>query len=161
MRWFDVASTLWALALLACAGGRQAPPAASRASDAARFEAQPVPVEVAAQEPSNAPPARVAEPTPPAEAPTWTAIHARYFGPGTEGGCARSRACHAGVMADAPSAYSWLAQRGYIAGTQSALVSKSNSCLRWFGGNMPPRGAANVDAARDLAAWAAAGAANN
>jgi hypothetical protein len=64
-------------------------------------------------------------------------------------------------MSDAPSAYEWLAQRGYIAGPQSALVSRSNSCLRWFGGNMPPRGTANDTAARDLEAWATAGASNN
>jgi hypothetical protein len=61
-------------------------------------------------------------------------------------------------MSDAPTAYDWLARRGYIDGTRSALVSKSNSCLRWFGGNMPPRGEANADAARDLEAWVAAGA---
>lgn len=93
-------------------------------------------------------------------APTWASVYARYFGPGTAGSCGRSRACHADVMVDADSAYQWLAQRGYIAGAQSPLVG-SNSCLRWFGGNMPPRGAPNEEAARDLGAWAAAGAQNN
>jgi hypothetical protein len=92
--------------------------------------------------------------------PTWSAIYARYLGPGTVGACARTRACHASEMSDAASTYSWLAQRGYIAGAQSALVG-SNSCLRWFGGNMPPRGAGDAEAVRDLEAWVAAGAANN
>jgi hypothetical protein len=64
-------------------------------------------------------------------------------------------------VADASSAYAWLEKRGYIAGVQSPLVSSSNSCLRWFGGNMPPRGKVNSQAARDLTAWAAAGAPND
>jgi hypothetical protein len=64
-------------------------------------------------------------------------------------------------MTDAPSAYGWLVQRGYIDGARSVLVSKTNSCLRWFGGNMPPRGEANGGAARDLEAWVAAGAPEN
>jgi hypothetical protein len=61
-------------------------------------------------------------------------------------------------MPDAKGAYTWLAQRGYIAGSGSALVSRTNSCLRWFGGNMPPRGQPNDDAVRDLTAWVSAGA---
>ncbi|SRR5579883_281016 len=98
-------------------------------------------------------------PAPAADAPTtWTAIYARYFGPSTEGGCGRSRACHADVMTGPSAAYEWLARRGYISGTDSPLVSTVNSCLRWFGGNMPPGGRPNAEAARDLAAWVAAGA---
>jgi hypothetical protein len=61
-------------------------------------------------------------------------------------------------MADSDSAYAWLAQRGYIAGMRSPLISPTNSCLRWFGGNMPPRGTPNESAVRDLQAWVAAGA---
>jgi hypothetical protein len=91
--------------------------------------------------------------------PTWATIYARYLGPGTEANCARSH-CHAAVMPDADSTYRWLAQRGYIAGERSALVG-GNSCLRWFGGNMPPKGVPNESAARDLTAWAAAGALDN
>jgi hypothetical protein len=64
-------------------------------------------------------------------------------------------------MSDPSSAYSWLASRGYIAGTGSAIVDPRNSCLRWFGGNMPPRGAPNDEAVRDLMAWVAAGAADD
>lgn len=90
--------------------------------------------------------------------PSWGSIYSRYFAPGTEGDCGRSRACHAETMADAASAYAWLAQWGYIAGAHSPLISPLNSCLRWFGGNMPPRGTANDEAIRDLAAWVAAGA---
>jgi hypothetical protein len=122
-------------------------------------------------EPSLAEPTRteVVEPAPPilpepaAEPapPTWATLYARYFGPGTEGSCGRAHGCHAEAMADADSAYRWLAQRGYIAGASSPLVS-NNSCLRWFGGNMPPRGGLpNEEATRDLGAWAAAGARNN
>jgi hypothetical protein len=161
MNAFRVAPNFWALTLLACAGGRQAAPPAWRPADAACSKAQPVRVDVAAQEVESTPPAPVAAQVQPAEAPTWSAIYARHFGPGTEGACGRSRVCHAAVMTDAPSAYEWLAQRGYIGKAQSALVSKSNSCLRWFGGNMPPRGKTNEDAVRDLEAWAAAGAVNN
>ena len=46
-------------------------------------------------------------------APSWGSIYSRYFAPGTEGDCGRSRACHAETMVDATSAYTWLAQRGY------------------------------------------------
>jgi hypothetical protein len=63
-------------------------------------------------------------------------------------------------MTDADSAYRWLTDRGYIHGEQSALVG-GNSCLRWFGGNMPPKGVPGQSATRDLTAWAAAGARNN
>jgi hypothetical protein len=61
-------------------------------------------------------------------------------------------------MRDASSAYDWLARRGYIDGARSALVSPANSCLRWFGGNMPPQARPAEDATRDLQAWVAAGA---
>jgi hypothetical protein len=96
----------------------------------------------------------------PSQPARWADIYATYLAPGTTGGCGRSRPCHADVMADAGSAYTWLAQRGYIAGAQSPLVSK-NSCLRWFGGNMPPRGEPNEAAVRELQAWVAAGAPEN
>jgi hypothetical protein len=81
--------------------------------------------------------------------------------PGTEGSCGRTGRCHARQMADATSAYEWLKQRGYIAGAESALASNANSCLRWFGGNMPPGGHANPQAAAAVAAWVAIGAPEN
>jgi len=128
-------------------------------------------MEVAAPEASTATPVVGPEPSTPAlvppapvvesEAPTWTEIYARYFGPGSEGSCGRSRACHAAVMGDASSAHTWLEQRGYIAGTRSPIASEVNSCLRWFGGNMPPKGKPNPDAVRDFRAWVAAGAPND
>ncbi|HLK39889.1 MAG TPA: hypothetical protein VKU41_24200 [Polyangiaceae bacterium] len=106
-----------------------------------------------------------ADPIAPSEVPgpsrTWTDIFSTYFGPGTEGGCGRSSACHAEEVRDAGSTYEWLSRRGYITGTQSALVSRTNSCLRWFGGNMPPRGTPNDRATRDLEAWVAGGALDN
>jgi hypothetical protein len=98
--------------------------------------------------------------TPPIRpAPTWSQIYERYLAVGREGGCGRSNACHAADMKDAASAYSWLRSRGYIAGKDSVLVSPHNSCLRWFGGNMPPHGTSNDEAVVDLTAWVAAGAA--
>jgi hypothetical protein len=155
----SVACVLGCLGLVACAGGRQAPLAAWKAPEVAHIEAPPVRMEVAAEEPAQPAPSPVRVEIA-APAPTWAAIYARYLGPGTTGACGRARACHASTMSDAATTYSWLAQRGYIAGAQSALIG-SNSCLRWFGGNMPPRGSSDVDAVRDLEAWVAAGAANN
>jgi hypothetical protein len=89
--------------------------------------------------------------------PTWSQVYGRYLAVDSAASCARSVACHASQMGDASSAYEWLRQRGYIDGTQSSLV-RSNSCLRWFGGNMPPRGADDPRAVVDLRAWVAAGA---
>lgn len=89
---------------------------------------------------------------------TWRSIYATYLGPGSPGSCGRSGACHAADVRDAASAYEWLAHRGYIDGSRSALVSRSNSCLRWFGGNMPPRAEPAEGAVEDLRAWVAAGA---
>jgi hypothetical protein len=116
--------------------------------------------------PSSAPSTPDVLEPPPAAAPArpslrWAALYTRYFGPGTDGSCASRKGCHAEAMGDADAAYRWLAQRGYIAGSRSPLVSPSNSCLRWFGGNMPPRGAPNDSAVRDLEAWVAAGARND
>jgi hypothetical protein len=96
--------------------------------------------------------------SPAAAAPTWSELFSAYMAPGTEGGCGRSGRCHARQMGDPASAYDWLKQRGYIAGTSSAIASDANSCLRWFGGNMPPGGRANPKAAADVAAWVAIGA---
>jgi hypothetical protein len=107
-------------------------------------------------------PAEAEAPEAPApSAPTWSAIFAAYLGPGTSGSCGRSSACHATEMSDPSAAYRWLSERGYIDGPRSALVSRTNSCLKWFGGNMPPRGEPSEDAARDLRAWATAGAQEN
>ncbi len=149
------------IALAGCAGaaiGRAGPSLARQPPPTASHVPAPL-----ADAPAPAAPAlelafETAVPRPPA--PTWAEIYGRYFGPGTTGSCGRSRACHAEVMSDADSAYQWLAQRGYIAGARSPLVG-SNSCLRWFGGNMPPRGTPDDEAARELGAWVAAGAQNN
>jgi hypothetical protein len=142
-----------ALALAGCAGAREG--AAIRQAPAAPI------VNVAATELAAAarPVAPVASDVPSAASPpTWSALYAAYFAVGGESGCGRAGRCHATEMGDAASAYAWLSQRGYIAGTQSALASRSNSCLRWFGGNMPPGGASNPQAAEAVIAWVAAGA---
>ena len=52
--------------------------------------------------------------------------------------------------------------KGYINGTSSALVNSNQSCLAWYGGNMPTSGSKSVpQAVTDMNAWAAAGAQNN
>ncbi|HEY8072723.1 MAG TPA: hypothetical protein VIF62_01405 [Labilithrix sp.] len=73
---------------------------------------------------------------------------------GTVGRCSD---CHS-QTSSATKTYSWLNGRGQIPGVADA----SQSCLSWLGGNMPPSGpSSNSKASSDLAAWAAAGAANN
>jgi hypothetical protein len=62
-------------------------------------------------------------------------------------------------MGTSAKAYSYLSS--YINGTSSRLVSPSQSCLTWFGGNMPPGGGSDAQAVTDLDAWVAAGALNN
>lgn len=119
-------------------------------------EAQPRPV-LAAEVAAPAPVSSAA----PQVAPTWSTIYDRYLAAKTDGGCGRSHACHADEMADAASTYSWLQQRGYISGSRSPLASTTNSCLGWFGGNMPPKGKANPQAAEEISAWVAAGARDN
>jgi hypothetical protein len=58
--------------------------------------------------------------------------------------------------------YSWMAGKGYISGTSSAIVSTSRSDISWFGGSMPPSGPrSEAQAVTDMKAWVAAGAANN
>lgn len=124
-----------------------APPSPSPPTATVRAVAEAMPASAAAS--------AVLPSSPP---PTWTALFAAYFGPGSPGSCGRAARCHAAEMRDASSAYEWLTRRGYIDGTRSALVSPTNSCLRWFGGNMPPQARPSEDATRDLQAWVAAGA---
>jgi hypothetical protein len=153
------------LALLAsCGGTLDRPPA--RAAVSFSIEAPPAEARTNLQ-PSQREPgedtARAGQPTPAERddaAPTWSQVFDRHFASGTAASCGRSHECHASQMGDAPSAYTWLRQRGYIDGTQSALV-RANSCLRWFGGNMPPRGSDDPTAVSDLSAWVAAGASEN
>lgn len=90
-------------------------------------------------------------------APTWTQIFNNYMASSKEGRCS---SCHS-QGSSATKLYSWLQGKGYISGTSSALVSTSQSCLSWYGGNMPPSGPNDAKAVSDMDAWAAAGAANN
>jgi hypothetical protein len=62
-------------------------------------------------------------------------------------------------MGTSAKAYSYLSN--YINGTSSRLVVNGQSCLTWFGGNMPPGGGSDSQAVTDLDAWVAAGAQNN
>ncbi len=92
------------------------------------------------------------------QAPTWTAIFNSYMKSGTKGRCS---SCHS-QGSSASALYTWLQGRGYISGKSSALVDSSQSCLSWYGGNMPPSGPSSYgNAVPDMNAWAAAGALNN
>ncbi|MDP9037439.1 MAG: hypothetical protein M3O50_21790 [Myxococcota bacterium] len=87
-------------------------------------------------------------------APTWAFVYGRYLqgctGPG----------CHV-EMTTSNGAYAWLKGKGYINGTTSNLVNPLTSCLKWYGGDMPPCGGDDPLAVADMNAWAAAGALNN
>jgi hypothetical protein len=100
-----------------------------------------------------------AAPPPPPEAadggaPTWSQLYASYLWD-----CAGA-GCHV-EMVTANGAYTWLKAQGYLAGQSSTLVDPSKSCLKWYGGNMPPCGGGGDRAVSDMNAWAAAGALNN
>ena len=91
-------------------------------------------------------------------APTWTQIFNSYFKSGTKGRC---NSCHS-QGSSAGNLYSWLQGRGYISGKNSALVDPNQSCISWYGGNMPTSGPSSYpQAVTDMNAWAAAGALNN
>jgi len=92
-------------------------------------------------------------------APTWTQIFNNYLA-GSSGTIGKCRGCHS-QGSSAANLYSWLHNKGYINGTSSALVDSNQSCLSWYGGNMPPSGPSSSAAVKDMNAWAAAGALNN
>lgn len=87
-----------------------------------------------------------------ATGPTFTSIFNAYMT-----GC---KMCHTQTNSS-NGTYLWLRSQGYITGSSPALVSASQSCLSWYGGNMPPGGADNPAAVADMNAWAAGGALNN
>ena len=89
---------------------------------------------------------------------TWTTVFNNYLAGSTKGRCS---ACHSQGSSKS-SLYSWLSSKGYISGTSSALVDSNQSCLSWYGGNMPTNGPSSwSQAVTDMNAWAAAGAQNN
>lgn len=93
--------------------------------------------------------------------PTWTDLYNAYFVAGTIGNCVP---CHAmpTEMATAASSFSFLTAKGYVGGTDPALVDTTSSCLSWFEGSMPPPGTAkSMTAVIDFNTWARAGAKNN
>jgi hypothetical protein len=90
-------------------------------------------------------------------APTWTMIFNTYLATGTEGNCGH---CH-GQMGSPSASYSWLSAKGYIGGGSTALTDPNQSCLSWYGGNMPPHGPNDNQAVSDMNAWAGAGAQDN
>jgi hypothetical protein len=89
---------------------------------------------------------------------TWTQVFNAYLASGTTGNCAH---CHSSCNTKS-GCYTWLQNKGYISGTTSGLVNPSQSCLSWYGGNMPPSGPKSwANATSDMNAWAQAGAKNN
>jgi hypothetical protein len=89
---------------------------------------------------------------------TWTTVFNDYLAPSTKGRCS---SCHSQGSSKA-NLYSWLKNKGYINGTSSALVDSNQSCLSWYGGNMPTNGPSSwSQAVTDMNSWAAAGALNN
>ena len=96
-------------------------------------------------------------PPPPPGAPTWTDIHNKYL-VSSLGHC---QDCHSSFSSPSGS-YSYLRGKGYINGTTSPLVDPNQSCLTWYGGNMPKNATGpQPQAVADMNAWAAAGAKNN
>ena len=87
-------------------------------------------------------------------APTWTQLHTLYLKSGTIGNCPH---CHSST-GSASSAFTWIKSKGY---SPAALVDKNQSCLSWFGGNMPSSGVTSAAATKDFNAWFAAGGLNN
>ncbi len=89
---------------------------------------------------------------------TWTTVFNTYLAGSTKGRCS---SCHSQGSSKA-NLYSWLKSKGYINGTKSALVDPNQSCLSWYGGNMPTNGPSSwSQAVSDMNSWAAAGAQNN
>ncbi|HEX4337487.1 MAG TPA: hypothetical protein VH062_16345 [Polyangiaceae bacterium] len=88
---------------------------------------------------------------------TWTHIFTAYLQTGAVGNCTY---CHP-QMADPAKSYKWLDGEGYMDGKGSPLVT-SDSCLSWYGGDMPPgTPPAAADAKAEMDTWAAAGAHND
>ena len=89
---------------------------------------------------------------------TWTTVFNNYLAGSTKGRCS---ACHSQGSSKS-NLYSWLAGKGYINGKNSPLVDPNQSCLSWYGGNMPTNGPSSwSQAVNDMNNWAAAGALNN
>ncbi len=102
-------------------------------------------------------------------APTWTTIYGTYFASGTPGHCGNS-GCHSSTLkgfkcgADKTTCYNGLVTAGYVTTatpTKSPIADLNQSCLTWFGGNMPPGGGSSSAAQKDITAWVADGAKNN
>jgi hypothetical protein len=86
--------------------------------------------------------------------PTWRQLYQSYLST-----CA-AKGCHQ-EMSTPRGAYAWLQAKGQISGTSSKLVDPAASCLKWYGGDMPPCGSPDARGAAELKAWADAGAPND
>ena len=88
-------------------------------------------------------------------------IYNAYLKSGTVGNCG-STFCH--PEASTPTgAYSYLESKNYMSGSPLRLVRQGQSCLSWYGGDMPigRAGSDNTQAVMDTNVWAAAGANND
>ena len=101
--------------------------------------------------------------------PTWTTIYGSYFAAGSMGNCGAG-GCHSSSKSgfkcgsDKTTCYNGLVSSGYLTPstpTSSPIADTQQSCLTWFGGNMPPSGGSSSKAKSDITAWLAAGGQNN
>jgi hypothetical protein len=105
------------------------------------------------------------------EAPTWTQLYTRFFGPDTPGHCSGTGGCHttlrAGFKCGTSKNECWqgLVNAGLItpaSPSQSPLAKPGDSPLVWLGGSMPlDDPSAHPEAAAAVQAWIAAGAKND
>jgi hypothetical protein len=89
---------------------------------------------------------------------TWTHIFTAYMATGTFGNCTH---CHKD-MSNASKSYNWLADQGYMGGTNPSLTTPGASCLSWYGGDMPTGKQPPLDiAVQEMDLWAKMGGKNN
>lgn len=102
-------------------------------------------------------------------APTWTTIYTSYFAAASIGRCGAS-GCHLSTKSgfkcgsDKTTCYNGLVSSGYVDTKNPAaslIADAQQSCLVWFGGNMPPSNGSSSKAAADITAWVKDGAKNN
>jgi len=97
---------------------------------------------------------------------SWMHIYYAYLDKGTIGNCAARSPCHQAGMPNPPKAYKWLQDQGYLGGSSPALTRKGDSCISWYGGDMPIGGvklpvSETMAAVTEMNQWATMGAANN
>jgi len=88
---------------------------------------------------------------------SWTHVYFAYLAEGTIGNC---YPCHI-EMVDPPASFRWLEEHAYV-GDGAPLLTSTQSCLTWFGGNMPPGSPVqSAEAVNEMNLWVSSGALNN